>query len=297
MEEKIFRRKIAGKDLIIETGKLANQANGSVTVQYGGTVVLATATMNDKIREGIDFFPLMVDYEERLYAAGKIKGSRFIKREGRPTDEAILSGRMVDRTIRPLFNNRIRNDVQVVLTILSIDQENDPDLCSIIGASTALAISDIPWNGPVGAIRVAKTDNKFVINPTYEQREKSLYDIIATGKNGKINMIEAEGKEIPENEIVEAIKFAQKCIKEIIDFQNEIVSQVGREKKKVNLLCAEKNTEDEIRKFLSDKLESVVFEADKSKQAEKRDKLIKDLELFVSEKFGEELKNIANLIL
>jgi polyribonucleotide nucleotidyltransferase len=297
MKEKTFKKEIAGKDLIIETGKLACQANGSVTVQYGGTVVLATATISDKTREGINFFPLMVDYEERLYAAGKIKGSRFIKREGRPTDEAILSGRMVDRTIRPLFNNRIRNDVQVILTILSIDQENDPDLCSIIGASTALAISNIPWNGPIGAIRIAKVDGKFVINPTYEQREKSLYDIIATGKNGKINMVEAEGKEISENEVVEAIKFAQKCIKETIDFQNEIISQVGQEKKEVNLLRAEESTEDEIRKFLSDKLESVVFEADKSKQAEKRNKLIEDLELFVSEKFGEDLKSIANLIL
>ena len=192
MKAGIFRREIAGRELVIETGRLASQANGSVIVRYGNTVVLATAVMSNKIRDGVNFFPLMVDYEERLYAAGKIKGSRFMKREGRPTDEAVLSGRMVDRIIRPLFNSRIRNDIQVVLTVLSVDQENDPDLCSVIGASSALAISDIPWNGPVGVVRLAKVEGKTIVNPTYEQREKSIFDVVISSKgNDKINMIEA----------------------------------------------------------------------------------------------------------
>ncbi len=230
MDVKTFKKEIAGRELVIETGKMAGQANGSVTVQYGGTMMLATATMSDSTRPGINYFPLMVDYEERLYAAGKIKGSRFIKREGRPTDEAILSGRIVDRTIRPLFNGRIRNDIQVILTILSVDQENDPDFCSVIGASAALAISDIPWDGPVGAVRAAKIDNEIIINPTYEQRLNSRFNIIITGKNDRVNMIEAEGKEVEESEFVEAVKESQKYIKDIIDFQNEIVSKIGKKR-------------------------------------------------------------------
>jgi len=297
MEARTFKKEIAGRELIIEIGKLANQANGSATVRYGDTVVLATAVMGEKIREGINFFPLMVDYEERLYAAGKIKGSRFIKREGRPTDEAVLSGRMTDRIIRPLFSHKIRNDVQVIITILSVDQENDPDLCSIIGASTALAVSDIPWSGPIGAARVAKTDGEIIINPTYEQREKSLYDIMVAGKNGKINMIEAGGKEAPESEVVRAIEFSQKYIQEIIDFQNEIISQVGKEKKQVKLIQADKDTEDKIRKFLSDKLYDSVFEADQKKSYEKEDKLTNELKTFVAENFGEEAQIIADFIM
>ncbi len=297
MGAKTFRREIAGRELIIETGKLANQANGSATVQYGDTVVLATAVMSDKIREGVNFFPLIVDYEERLYAAGKIKGSRFVKREGRPTDEAILSGRMTDRVIRPLFDSRIRNDIQVILTVLSIDQENDPDLCSIIGASIALSISDIPWRGPVGAVRVSKVGEKIIINPTYDQREKSLYDIIVAGRDSRIIMIEAEGKEAPESEVVQAIKSSQKYIKDIIDFQNEIIAQVGKEKRKVTLLQGDEKVEETVRKFLSDKLENLLFEADKIKQVKKQKKLTEELEAFVEKNFEEETKEIARLVM
>lgn len=296
MEVKTFKKEIAGRDLIIETGKLAGQANGSAMVRYGGTVMLATATMSDNTRPGINYFPLMVDYEERLYAAGKIKGSRFIKREGRPTDEAILSGRIVDRTIRPLFNGRIRNDIQVILTILSVDQENDPDFCSVIGASAALAISDIPWDGPVGAVRAAKVDGEIIINPTYEQRLKSRFNIIITGKNDRVNMIEAEGKEVEEGEFVEAIKAAQKHIKDIIDFQNEIVSKIGKEKGKVTVLEADEKTESEIRKFLSGKLEPLMFGSDKKSLADSHDALMEKLKEFVTEKFTEDIFNIAKLI-
>ncbi|MEA2097822.1 MAG: polyribonucleotide nucleotidyltransferase [Patescibacteria group bacterium] len=298
MEVKTYKKDFAGRELIIKTGKMANQANGSVTVQYGDTVVLATAVMSDNVREGINYFPLMVDYEERLYAAGKIKGSRFIKREGRPTDEAILSGRMVDRTIRPLFNGRIRNDIQVVLTILSVDQENDPDICSLIGASLALAISDIPWEGPIGAVRVAKVDGELIVNPTYEQRDKSLFDVIIAGKDNQINMIEGGGNEVAEEDVLEKIKFSQKCVQEIISFQEEIISEVGKEKKEAKKIEADQETEEAMRKFLADRLDKIVF-ADNRDEKQKESKLLrKDLHKFVEEKFGNDqtLKYIADLV-
>lgn len=296
MDIKTFKREIAGRTMTIEAGKLAGQANGSVTIQYGDTVLLATATMSGNVREGINYFPLMCDYEERLYAAGKIKGSRFIKREGKPSDEAILSGRIVDRTIRPLFNGRTRNDIQVVLTILSVDQENDPDFCAVIGASAALAISDIPWDGPVGAVRAAKIDGKVIINPTYEQRAKSQYNIIVTGKIGRVNMIEAEGKEVPESEIVEAIKAIEGTIKDVIDFQNEIVSKIGKRKRAIKVLQADEKTENEIKKFLHGKLDDLMTEGNKDKQAEIKAKLDEELKGFVVEKFGEDVMKIAHLI-
>ncbi len=297
MEVKTFKKEIAGREMIIEAGRLAGQANGSATVQYGDTVLLATATMSDWQREGVNFFPLMVDYEERLYAAGKIKGSRFIKREGRPTDEAVLSGRMTDRILRPLFNGRIRNDIQVVITILSVDQANDPDLCSIIGASVALAISDIPWNGPVGAVRVSKANGKLIINPTYEQREESLFEVMIAGRGGKINMIEAGGNEAPESEVLEAIAFAQDYLKEMEKFQIEIVSQIGKEKKEVPLVKADDATEKKIREFLSDKLYDLNFKTSKEEQGVKEKIIREDLKAFVAENFSEKDLAVANIIM
>lgn len=297
MEAQKFERQINGNNLVIETGKLALQANGSVTVQYGGTVVLATATMNDGAREGVDFFPLMVDYEERLYAAGKIKGSRFVKREGRPTDEAVLSGRIVDRTIRPLFNGRMRNDVQVILTILSVDQENDPDVISVIGASIALGISDIPWDGPVGAIRVAKVDGQIIINPTFEQREKSAFEIFLTGKGGKINMIECAAKEVPEAEIMEAMRFGKKYLEDLENFQAEIIAQLGKTKKVAYLMQAPAEIEDQMKKFVEGKIESAVMEKDKTTREGNLSALKKSLLDFVGEELGKEYKEIAKLVL
>lgn len=296
MEIKTFKKEIANRELIIETGKMANQANGSVTVQYGDTLLLATATMSNRQREGINYFPLMVDYEERLYAAGKIKGSRFMKREGRPTDEAVLSGRMTDRILRPLFNGRVRNDIQVVITILSVDQENDPDFCAIIGASLALAISDIPWNGPVGVVRVAKVDGEIIANPTYEQRNASQYEIIIAGKADKINMVEAGGKEAPEADIIEAFKFSKQYIQDLTDFQNEIISQIGKEKKEMKLVKADKLIEEEIRGFLSEKVYEINFNTPKEQQNEKREEFNKKLKDFVIERFGEEMLSVARII-
>lgn len=296
MEVKTFKKEFAGKELIIETGKMANQANGSVTVRYGDTMLLATATMSNRQREGVNFFPLMVDYEERLYAAGKIKGSRFIKREGRPTDEAVLSSRMTDRILRPLFNGRIRNDIQVVITILSVDQENDPNFCAIIGASLALAISDIPWNGPVGAVRISEVEGKIIANPTYEERKKSAYEIMIAGKGNKINMVEAGGKEIPESKILEAFKFSIQYIEELTNFQNEIISQIGKIKKEVKLVQLDNESESEIRKFLADKLYKLNFNISKEEQKNQKELFSKEFKEFIVEKFGEKALSVANII-
>ncbi len=208
--------------MTIEVGKFAWHANASVTVRYGDTVVLATVVMSKTQREGIDFFPLMVDFEERLYAAGKIKGSRFIKRETRPSDEAVLSARMIDRAIRPLFDDRLKNDVQVILTVLSVDTENDPDIVSFVAATTALSISNLPWNGPIAGIRVGQINGEWVINPTYAAREKSSIDLVIGGTPERLLMIEADAKEVPEATLVEAIAFGQKHLREILDLIGEV---------------------------------------------------------------------------
>ena len=221
-----------GKTLTIEVGKLTNQTNGACTVQYGETVVLATAVMSQNKREGIDYFPLMVEFDEKLYAAGLIKGSRFIKREGRPSDESILSGRMIDRAIRPLFDDSVRNDIQVVTTVLSFDGENDADVVGLVAASAALSISNIPWTGPIGGIRVGQINGEWVINPSYEARLKSALDMVVAGTPEKVIMLEAGASEVPEKTVVEAIAFGQKHLREAIDLINQVVAAVGKEKVK-----------------------------------------------------------------
>lgn len=234
MKKKEFSIELGGKTLTAEFSDLAEQANGSVIIRYGNTVLLATAVMSKNAKEGGDWFPLTVDYEERFYAGGKILGSRFVRREGRPTDEAILSGRIVDRTIRPLFDQYIRHEVQVVITVLSID-EDDPDVLGVLGASLALSTSDIPWNGPVSSVRIGieKETNNFVINPNYKTREAENYDadIVACGKDGNINMIEVGGKEIAEPILMSALKKAVEEIERLQEFQKMIVKEIGKTKK------------------------------------------------------------------
>jgi polyribonucleotide nucleotidyltransferase len=226
MNEKVFSTDWLGRQLTVKTGKLARQATAAVTVQYGETVILATVMQSKVDREGIDFFPLQVDFEEKLYAAGIIKGSRWIKREGRPSDDSILTGRMIDRAIRPLFESSSRKDVQVLITVLSVDQENDHDVISLVAASVALAISGVNWQGPIGGIRVGRVEGKFIFNPTYAEREKSDLDLIVSSTAEKVIMIEAAGQEIKESEMFEAImaghqeqqvaiKFIEKIKKEL----------------------------------------------------------------------------------
>jgi len=243
MKSKQYKLKIGNKDLIVEHGKLAGQANGSVTVQYGKTLILATAVISKEQREAVDYLPLMVDYEEKLYAAGKIKGSRWVKREGRPSDEAVLTSRLIDRAIRPLFNQQIRNDIQVIVSVFSIDEDNDPDIPAIIGASLALGISDIPWQGPIGACRIGILNDKILLNPSYKSRSQANLDLVITGPENKINMLEAGAKEVPEKHLLEAAKISLNYIQKIILFQKKIIKDIGKNKQDIQL-AEEKIDED-----------------------------------------------------
>lgn len=230
-ESKQWNIEWAGRTLTIEVGTYAAQADAACICRYGGTEVLATVVQASRPRDGIDFFPLMVDYEERFYAAGKIKGSRFIKREGRPTDEAVLMARMIDRAIRPLFDKKTRNDVQVVLTVFSIDEDNDPDIPALIAASVALSLSRIQWQGPIAGMRVGLINGEFALNPSYAARERSTADcVIATTKDHKLIMMEAEGVEVPEATILEVIALAMKHNDRIIRFISDIQKEIGRPK-------------------------------------------------------------------
>ncbi|MBU1888407.1 MAG: polyribonucleotide nucleotidyltransferase, partial [Candidatus Omnitrophica bacterium] len=221
--------KFGNENLVIETGKVARQANGSVYVQYGGTVVLATAVSSKKLREGIDFFPLSVEYQEKTYAAGRIPGGYF-KREGRPTEKEILTARLVDRPIRPLFPKGFMNEVQIFAIVLSSDGANDSDIPAIIGASAALTISDIPFLGPIGAVRVGLIGEEFSVNPTFEELEKSSLNLVAVGMKDRIIMLEAGASEISEEKMLEAIKFAQVHIRRSIEIQEELQKKCGKEK-------------------------------------------------------------------
>ncbi len=225
----VFEREIGGRTLRMETGKVAGQANGAVVVRYGDTVVLVTAVMSPQPREGIDFFPLTVDYEERLYAAGKIPGGWF-RREGRPSTGGILTARLTDRPLRPLFPKGMRNDVQIVVTTLSADQENDPDILSIIGASTALTISDIPFGGPVSGTRIGYRDGQFLVNPTFADLNDSALDIVVAGSKDAIVMVEAGASEVSEDVLLEAMRLAQEVNGEVIALQEEMAEKLGKEK-------------------------------------------------------------------
>jgi polyribonucleotide nucleotidyltransferase len=259
MKKKTFSLDVGGKTLTAEFTDLADQADGSVMVRYGNTVVLATAVMSREMRQGGDFFPLTVDYEERFYASGKILGSRFMRREGRPSDEAILSGRIVDRTIRPLFNQKIRNEVQVVLTVLSID-EDDPDFISVIAASLALSTSDIPWEGPVSAVRVAKNEG-FHINPNYKARAEAAItlDLLACGKDGLINMIEVSAREVLESDVVKALEVASREIEKVQVWQRDIIKEIGKTKREVSIPTETPGTSELFAKEIAPKLQKYVF--------------------------------------
>jgi polyribonucleotide nucleotidyltransferase len=233
MVKKTFSTMVGGKEMTAEFSDLAEQANGSVLLRYGKTVVLATACMSTKERNDIDYFPLMVDYEEKYYAAGQILGSRFMRREGRPSEEAVLSGRVVDRTIRPLFDHNLRNEIQVVITILAIDQD-DPDVMGVIAASLALGVSDIPWNGPVSAVRIGRTKTgEMIINPTYGDRglAEYHYDLFACGKDGTMNMIEVGAHEATESDLADAFEHAVTIHKELEAWQKAIIKELGVPKK------------------------------------------------------------------
>lgn len=296
MEQKKWSLQIGGRVLEVETGLLAGQANGSVTVRYGDTVVLATAVMSKNASRVSGYFPLMVDYEERYYAAGKIKGSRFIKREGRPSDEAILTGRVVDRTIRPLFNGRMRNDVQVVVTVLSIDGENDPDIIAMIAASAALSISNIPWNGPIGAVRVGRSKGELVLNPVNGDLKESDLDLIIAGTKDKINMIEAGIEEVPEEEVLKAFAFGQEAIKKIAEFLEGIQKEIGKAKSEPALLQGTPEFEAKVKEILlANGLGEALYDPDKQVIEEKTKAIKEKVSEYIKASFTEGLERLEEV--
>jgi polyribonucleotide nucleotidyltransferase len=288
MESQKFNLELSGRNLEVIIRRLAEQSNGDVLVRYGDTEVLATCVMSKKDIENADFFPLTVDYEERYYAAGKIRGPRYIKRESRPSDEAICNARLIDRAIRPLFPKYLPREVQLVITVLSWDTENDPDVIGLLAASLALSISDIPWSGPVAAIRVGKIDGNFVINPPYADREKSNIDFVFSSVLEKnevlINMIEGSFEEVEEETIIKAVDFSRKDLKMIAEFQNEIAKTVGKEKAAIALPAKDLDLEKEMKDFLGPKLENALFRKDKTSRSEEINKLEDDLIFFTEEK-------------
>ncbi len=260
---RIFETEVAGRKLSIEVGKVAELANGSVIVRYGDTVVITAATASEKPRDGIDFFPLSIDYEERMYAVGKIPGS-FLKREGRPSENAILTARVIDRPMRPLFPKDLRNDVSIVSTVMSVDQDNAPEFCAMIGSSAAVSISDIPFNGPIAAVYVGLVDGEFVINPTLEQREKSDLNLTVAGSLQKVVMIEAGANEVPEDTMFDAIMFAHEEIKKICTFIKGIQDEIGKPKFEYEHIVVNEEIFDAIAEFATDLVKEALDTDDKS---------------------------------
>ena len=257
-----FETTLGSRSFVVETGKMAKQANGAVLVRYGETVVLVTATASAEPREGVDFFPLTVDYEEKMYAVGKIPGG-FIKREGRPAESAILNSRLIDRPIRPLFPEGYRNDVQIVATVLSVEQDNAPEIAGMIGASCALSISDIPFLGPIAGVRVGRIDGEFVINPTVEQREKSDLNLTVAGSYDAVMMVEAGANELSEEVVLDAILFGHEEIKRLVKFQQEMMEKCGKEKHQPKLFTVPEELVNAIHEYTYDKFDAAVRDADK----------------------------------
>jgi len=262
--------------LILETGKMAKQANGAVTVTVGGTTVLVAACMTPKAKEDIDFFPLMVEYQEKAYAAGKIPGG-FFKREGRPTQKETLTARIIDRPIRPLFPEGFYNDVVVTCNVISSDGENDPDVLATIGTSAALHISDIPFDGPIGALRVGRINDEFVINPTYEQRKQSTLELFVVGLKDGIVMIEGEGYEISDEIVIDGLKFAQSQMGEMIDLQNQFKKRIGKSKSEVTLFNPHPELKKKVSELTHDKLVKVYSIADKTQREDARRKVLDEV--------------------
>ena len=291
-----FETELAGRKLVIENGKIAELANGSVMVRYGETVVMVNVTASKEPKEGIDFFPLSVDYEEKLYSVGKIPGS-FQKREGKPSEKAILTSRAIDRPIRPLFPKDFRNDVCVIATVLSVEPDNSPEVAAMIGTSAALSISDIPFNGPTAAVSVGYVDGQVIINPTLEQREKSDLTLTVAGTLDKITMIEAGANEIPEDVMLNAIKTAHQEIIKICKFISEIEKEIGKPKFEYKSFKVDEEIYEKIEKKYKDRMYSDVQEADKEVRDSNMDKILEDVLKDFEEEFSEEyvLENAANI--
>ncbi len=290
---KTFTTKLAGRDLTIETGKMAQLANGSVLVRYGETTVLSTVTASKAPRDGIDFFPLSVDYEEKLYSVGKIPGG-FTRREGKPSEKAILTSRVIDRPIRPLFPKDLRNDVVVVNTVLSVEQDNSPEIAAMIGTSAAIAISDIPWYGPIGGVVLGLVDGQPVINPNAQQREKSDMYVTLAGTLDKICMIEAGANEVSEDVMLNAIIEGHKAIKEICTFINSIVAEVGKPKFEYISCEVPEDLFAEVKALAYEEMRQAVLAVDKTERDNKVDALTQRVHEALDEKYPEQSSFIGD---
>ena len=284
---KTYETELAGRKLIIETGKMAGLANGSVLVRYGDTCVMVNVTASKEPKEGIDFFPLSVDFEEKLYSVGKIPGS-FLKREGKPSDKAILTSRAIDRPLRPLFPKDFRNDVVIVATVLCVEQDNSPEVAAMIGAAAALAISDIPFNGPTAAVNVGLVDGEIIINPTEAQREVSDLTLTVAATENKITMIEAGANEVPDEVMLEAIKKAHVEIKKICKFISSIQEEIGKPKFEYKSFDVDSEVYEFVESNYKEEMKEKVQEADKTTRDKNIDEITAEIEETYKEKFGEE---------
>lgn len=284
---KTYETELAGRKLVFETGKMAGLANGSVLVRYGDTVVLVNVVASKEPKEGIDFFPLSVDFEEKLYSVGKIPGG-FTKREGKPGDKAILTSRAIDRPLRPLFPKDFRNDVCVVATVMSVEQDNSPEVAAMIGASAALSISDIPFGGPTAAVNVGLVDGKIIINPTVEEREKSDLTLTVAGTVDKIAMIEAGANEVPDDVMLEAIKTAHVEIKKMCEFIQKMKDEIGKPKFEYKSFAVNEELFAEVEEQFASRMKTDVQDKDKTVIDARMDKLAEDVKAYLAEKHGEE---------
>ena len=299
MEKKKYQLSVGNKTIELEFSNLAELANGSVMAKIGETVILTNVVMGNQDRNDLDFFPLLVDYEEKYYAAGKIYGSRFIRRESRPSEIAILLARLIDRTIRPLFPALMRRDVQVVATCLSIDEEHDPDVLGIISSSLALGTSDIPWQGPVSAVRIGWSEKTgFLVNPTYEERKDLVLDMVVSGPDKEINMLEAGANEAKEEIVTQALEIAQKEIASLNEQQQKIIQEIGKTKTEVLIKTVEETLNQDIQNYLTDKLEPIVYSQDKKEKEIQMTELKEGLINFLKEKqyTEEQLKDVDYLL-
>ena len=288
---KVYRYTYAGRELSIETGKMAGLANGSCLVRYGDTVILCCATASPKPRDGIDFLPLSVDYDEKMYAVGKIPGG-FTKREGKPTEKAVLTSRVIDRPVRPLFPKDLRNDVALTLTVMSVDHDCSPEITAMIGASVALSISDIPWNGPIGGAFIGMVDGEFIVNPTLEQREKSVLELTVAASEKKVVMIEAGAKEVSDDDMFNAIMLAHEEIKKLVAFINTIVEEIGKPKFTYESGELDHDMFDEIFAYC----EAAVMEALDTDDKTVRDAKLQPIQDDIVEKFTEKYPDIAVIL-
>ena len=291
------RFEVGGKEWVVETGKLAKQANAAVTVRYGDTVVLVTATCSDQPREGVDFFPLTCDFEERLYAAGKIPGG-FFKREGRPGEKAILTARLMDRPIRPLFPKGFRNDVQVIATTLSADQVHPPDVAAVVGASAALSLSDIPWAGPIGCVRIGLVDGQFVVNPTLQQIEnESQLDLVVAASEDAIIMVECGADEVPEDRMLEALELAHQECRKVVVALRDLAARAGKPKREVPLATPDPELAREVREAAEARLEVALRHPDKLSREEQTQKVVQEVTQQLAERYPDRVQEVANLLL